>query len=85
MVENAALELINEKLALQKAVITHQSLKSTIKREDAMHQRQQKRFHCGRTQKSQPRSRKTTSLTIKNQQRNGSCSVKITRNEVIIN
>ena len=39
MVENAALELINEKLALQKAVITHQSLKSTIKREDAMHQR----------------------------------------------
>lgn len=37
MVENAALELVDEKRAIQKAIIAHQSLKSTIKCENAMH------------------------------------------------
>ena len=37
MVENAALELVDEKRPIQKAIIANQSLKSIIKCENAMH------------------------------------------------
>ena len=52
MVENTAIELVDEKLAVQEAVVTHQPLKSAIKCEDTIRECQQKRAHHVRAQKS---------------------------------